>query len=105
MKAIRGLLGLLLRASGLSLLIREVFCRNRCAIILYHDPSPEVFEQHLTYLTRHYSVIPFSALVNAIYERDSSTMPPKSLVIHIERIGQTSALLADSSGADNPRFS
>jgi peptidoglycan/xylan/chitin deacetylase (PgdA/CDA1 family) len=83
-KAVLEFLGLLLRVSGLCFLIREVICRNRCAIVLYHDPDPEVFERHIEYLTRHYSVIPFSSLVYSIYERDWSRMPPKSLVIHID---------------------
>ena len=84
MKTFLGLLGLVLRVSGVCILFREVLRRNRCAIILYHDPDFKVFERHLEYLTRHYSVIPFSSLVSAIYERDWSRIPPKSLVIHID---------------------
>jgi peptidoglycan/xylan/chitin deacetylase (PgdA/CDA1 family) len=83
-KALQELFAGLLRFSGLPYVIREVFTRNRCAIILYHDPDPMVFEAHLGYLAKHYSIIPFSTLVSAIDNRDWSQIPPRSLVIHID---------------------
>ena len=74
----------LLWITGVPFLIREVFTRGRTGILLYHDPSPDVFERHLAYLARHYSLIPFSELVAALDRRDWSAIPPKSLVIHID---------------------
>jgi peptidoglycan/xylan/chitin deacetylase (PgdA/CDA1 family) len=74
----RKLLALLFRLSGLPLLIKEIVCRNRATIIVYHDPAPEVFEAHLAYLVSHFNVIPLEQLVQAIQERK---IPPQSLCI------------------------
>jgi hypothetical protein len=68
---------------GLRALMRHL-TRHKVGILLYHDPSPEVLDRHLTYLRRHYELIPFSRLVEALARRDFSIVPPHSLVIHID---------------------
>lgn len=70
--------------SGIHILIRERLCRNRVAILMYHDPKPTVFAKHLDYLSRHWTVISLDVLVDAIYEKDFSRIPPKSVVITID---------------------
>ena len=69
---------------GIPLLIREWICRNRVAILLYHDVQPEVFTRHIAYLSRHYAIISLETLVSAIYKKDFSEIPPKSVVITID---------------------
>ena len=70
--------------SGMPLLIREWVCRNRVAILMYHDAKPTVFAKHIAYLSRHYTVITLDTLVAAIYRKDFSQIPPKSVVITID---------------------
>lgn len=82
--AAKGLIALLFRLSGIPWLIREFFCRNKISIILYHNPSPEVLDKHLSYLSKHYNFITLRHLVESIYEGDWSTVPPKSLVINLD---------------------
>jgi len=77
----RQLLALLVRFSGLPFLIREIICRKRATIIVYHDPLPKVFEAHLAYLVDHFNIIPLEQLVGAIEEDNWQEIPPKSLVI------------------------
>ena len=70
--------------SGIHILIREWMCRNRAAILMYHDPKPTVFAKHLAYLSRHWTVISLDTLVSAIYQKDFSRIPPKSVIITID---------------------
>ncbi|MCY4567317.1 MAG: polysaccharide deacetylase family protein [Candidatus Poribacteria bacterium] len=70
--------------SGIPLLIREWVCRHRIAILLYHDPKPAIFEKHIAYLARHYTVISLDTLVSALQRKDFSEIPPKSVVITID---------------------
>lgn len=83
-KSIKKIIGFIIRFSGIWFLIREVFFRNKVTIILYHNPNPEIFKSHIDYLSKHYNFISLDRLVNAIYNKDSSDIPPKSLVITID---------------------
>lgn len=69
---------------GIPLLIREWVCRNRVTILLYHDVLPEVFTKHIAYLRRHYKIISLDTFVSAIYNKDFSEIPPKSVVVTID---------------------
>lgn len=70
--------------SGIPILIREWICRDRVAILMYHDAKPAVFKKHVAYLSRHYTVISLDTLVSAIHRKDFSQIPPKSVVITID---------------------
>ena len=70
--------------SGMPFLIREWLCRDKVAILMYHDAEPVVFRKHLAYLSRHYTIISLDKLVDAIYQSDFSQLPPKSVVITID---------------------
>ena len=70
--------------SGVPIFIRKWVCRNRAAILMYHDPKPAVFEKHIAYLSRYYKVISLDTLVSAIHRKDFSQIPPKSVVITID---------------------
>lgn len=69
---------------GIPLLIRELICRNRVAILLYHDVQPKVFARHIAHLSRHYKIISLGTLVSAIYNKDFSEIPLKSVVVTID---------------------
>ena len=51
---------------------------------MYHDPKPTVLDKHLDYLSRHWTVISLETLVSAIYQKDFSRIPPKSVVITVD---------------------
>lgn len=69
---------------GIPLLIRELICRNGVAVLLYHDVQPKVFAKHIAYLSHHYKIISLDTLVSAIYNKDFSEIPQKSVVITID---------------------
>ena len=73
-----------LRFLAIPLLIRQVFCRRKTTIAIYHDPRPEAFAKHLEYLSKRYQFISLDRLVDAISNKDWSHIPPKSLVITID---------------------
>ena len=81
---LKNIVATLICLSGIHIFIREFRCRNRVAILMYHDPKPTVFAKHLDYLSRHWTVISLETLVSAIYQKDFSQIPPKSVVITID---------------------
>jgi len=83
-KFIKEVIGILFRFSGIPFIIREVLCRNKLTIIFYHNPRPNIFKRHIEYLSKRYNFIPLNRLVNAIYNKDWSDIPPKALVITID---------------------
>jgi len=76
-------LALVSRFFGLPGLVRKL-TRDRVAILLYHDPAPDVFEAHLRYLSQHYSFVPYIQVVSALISRDWSGVPQNALVIHFD---------------------
>ncbi len=83
-KILKNIIAALICLSGIHILIREWMCRNRVAILMYHDPKATIFAKHLGYLSRHWTFISFETLVTAIYQKDFSRIPPKSVVITID---------------------
>ncbi len=83
-KILKNLVATLICLSGIHILIREWICQNRVAILMYHDAEPAIFAKHIAYLSRHYTIISLDALVAAIYEKDFSQIPAKSVVITID---------------------
>lgn len=70
--------------SGVAFLVRAWRGRGRVAILLYHDPTPAVFAEHIAYLARRYTFISLDTLVAAIRRNDFSELPPKSVVVTID---------------------
>lgn len=62
-------------------MVRELVARSKVSIVLYHSPSIDTFESHLSYLSTRYAFIQLDDLVDAIWSGDWSKIPPKSLVI------------------------
>ncbi len=77
----RQVVAFLIRFSGLAFALREVFFRKKTTIIVYHNPTPQNFEKHLAYLSKHFSIISLQQLVDAITQKNWRIIPPKSLVI------------------------
>lgn len=69
------------RGLGLPVLTRHTVGRRRAAILVYHDPSPEVLERHLRYLARRHAVVPLDVVVDAIHARDWSSVPDRAVVL------------------------
>jgi len=84
-----------IRWSGLAWMIRRTVARRRAGVLMYHDPSPEEFDAHLSYLVRRYSIIALDALVDALERRDFSTLPRAPLVITIDDGHRGNARLHD----------
>ena len=84
MKILKNIVATLICLSGIHILIREFLCRNRVAILMYHDAKPTIFAKHIAYLSRHYTIISLDTLVSAIYQKDFSRVPSKSVVITID---------------------
>jgi poly-beta-1,6-N-acetyl-D-glucosamine N-deacetylase len=77
---VRSLLFLLLRLTGLPLLLRQLAQRRCVSILCYHDPSVETLERHLQVLTRLYNVIPLQRYLEW-RRRPETALPPKALII------------------------
>ena len=80
----KNVVSILICLFGIPLLIRGWICRNRVAILLYHDVQPKVFARHIAYLSRYCKIISLDTLVSAIYNKDFSEILPKSVVITID---------------------
>ncbi|MCY4552391.1 MAG: polysaccharide deacetylase family protein [Candidatus Poribacteria bacterium] len=80
----KNIVAILICLAGIHVLIRERLCRNRVAILMYHDPKATVFAKHLNYLSRHWTIISLDVLVDAIYQKDFSRIPAKSVIITID---------------------
>ena len=72
---------LVFRTIGIPCLIREIFCRHKTTIVFYHKPDANIFERHVKHYVKHYNIISLNKLVDAIYAKDWSNIPPKSLII------------------------
>jgi peptidoglycan/xylan/chitin deacetylase (PgdA/CDA1 family) len=75
---------LALRLTLLPFVLREVFQRKKVTIIVYHAPSPQVFDTHLGVLKRLYNIVPLSVFVKARQEGDLGKLPPKALIITLD---------------------
>jgi peptidoglycan/xylan/chitin deacetylase (PgdA/CDA1 family) len=71
----------LIRWSGLATIIRHTIARNRVSILVYHDPTPETFEQHLRFLVSRYNLITLNELVDALGNEKWADLPPRALVV------------------------
>ena len=75
---------LALRATMVPIIVREVFQRRKVTIILYHKISASLFERHLKYLSKRYSIISLGEFIKAREERDMRKLPAKSIVITLD---------------------
>lgn len=81
MKLIRYFFYAIIRYSGLFLLLNKTILRRKVAIVLYHDPKPDVFISHITFLRKYYNFISLDLLVYAIYKKNWEIIPNNSMVV------------------------
>ena len=82
--ALRKLAFFLLRGSGLPFLFREVLQRRKVTIIFYHDPKPELADEHFRILKSRYNVIALREYIQAHQTGTLRRLPPKPLVITLD---------------------
>ena len=95
MGIVKEIIGFIFRFSGIPFLIREILCKNKATIILYHNPKAEIFKKHIDYLSKYYNFISLDRLIDAIYNKDWSDISPKSLVITIDDGDKKNYMLLD----------
>lgn len=81
MRVGKEIVALLVRWTGLALVVRHTVARRRASILMYHDPDPRTLDRHLRYLSARYNFISLSELVDARREGDWSRLPPRALVL------------------------
>jgi peptidoglycan/xylan/chitin deacetylase (PgdA/CDA1 family) len=75
------ILSVAIRRSGLAFAVRNTVGRRKVPILVYHDPEPSVFAEHLAYLAARYRFLRLSDLVAALRTGDWRRVPPRSLVV------------------------
>ena len=93
--AISSSVSALVRWSGLATVIRYTIARNRVSILVYHDPAPDVFEQHLRFLVARYNLITLNELVDALGSEKWGDLPPRPLVVTFDDGHRGNAHLLD----------
>jgi peptidoglycan/xylan/chitin deacetylase (PgdA/CDA1 family) len=83
-KAGYSLLLFFIRYSGLAGLIRFCIARKRITIVHYHNPNPEVFEEHVKYLSANYHLISLNEVISAFYIKSFKNIPEYALVITLD---------------------
>lgn len=80
----RDLVFLILRLTGIPLIMRELVQRNKVTILCYHDPEPLIFEQHVRALKSRYNIISLKEYADSRNGESTRKLPPKALVITID---------------------
>jgi peptidoglycan/xylan/chitin deacetylase (PgdA/CDA1 family) len=73
-----------IRRTGLPALALRTYARGRCGILVYHNPTPELLEQHLAWLAPRVPFVALDTLVDALHDGDWSGLPETSLVVTID---------------------
>lgn len=68
------------RRSGLPALAGRTYARRRAGILVYHNPTPDLLEEHLRYLAPRASFITLDDLVDALGSDAWEELPPRPLV-------------------------
>ncbi|MBF0587897.1 MAG: polysaccharide deacetylase family protein [Magnetococcales bacterium] len=71
----------LLRLSLVPALFRRLFQRRRVTLLLYHDPKAGLFEHHLKWLKKQYTIVPLKEAVEAVLQHQLQRLPDYPLVI------------------------
>ena len=72
---------IVVRRSGLEALLCRTLHRRKVGVIVYHDPPPQLFEEHMRFLSKRYSFVTMTQLAAALRSDDWSEMPANALVI------------------------
>jgi poly-beta-1,6-N-acetyl-D-glucosamine N-deacetylase len=77
----RNIIALCLKLTLVPFFMREIVQNRKVTIIYYHDISPELFQKHIKYLRKRYSIISLDLFLDAINHNNSVILPKKSLII------------------------
>jgi peptidoglycan/xylan/chitin deacetylase (PgdA/CDA1 family) len=80
----RRVIFLLLRLTGVPFVLRELVQRAKVTILCYHDPTPDVMDRHIRWLSRHYSLISLRQYVDYRNGRPRAKLPRRALVITLD---------------------
>jgi peptidoglycan/xylan/chitin deacetylase (PgdA/CDA1 family) len=83
-KGIQNAAGFVSRILGIYRLLQKVVWREQVAILVYHDPEPEVFREHILFLSKYHQFISLSRFVTAMYRNDKTAIPPNSLIVTLD---------------------
>lgn len=73
-----------LKMSGMPVMVRRRMARNAVTILVYHDPSTEVFDRHLGWLKAHYRIVPIDDACAALGESKLTELGEYPLVLTID---------------------
>jgi peptidoglycan/xylan/chitin deacetylase (PgdA/CDA1 family) len=77
--ASRELIAALIRWSCAPDVLRLTYARRKVSILVYHDPTPEVLDAHLSYLSRRYSFLAMTEFAEA--RRSGRPLPKNALIV------------------------
>lgn len=86
-RMVRELMARSLLWSGACAMVRRTFWRDKVAILLYHDPSPESLDRHLSYLATICEIIPLAEI-----DRPSNGRPRAVITIDDGNAGNAKLL-------------
>jgi len=89
----RKYLFLLLRLSGIPLLLRILLQKDKVTVLCYHDPSPDVMDAHLRILKSRYNIIPLWQYIEWRIGKSVERIPPYAMVITLDDGHRNNALL------------
>src|SRR4030067_3723743 len=81
LQVLQELIALSLRVTMIPVIVREIYQRNKVTIISYHRIPARLFERHLRYLTKRYSIISLEEFIKAKYQNNMNTLPRKPIII------------------------
>jgi len=90
----RKLVFLCLRLSGIPLLLRHLLQKDGVTVLCYHDPAPEILNNHLAILGQLYNLIPLRRYIEWRNGKTREQLPPYSLVITLDDGHRGNAVLA-----------
>lgn len=69
---------------GIPWFVRRALCRRAVTFLVYHDPSPYIFDRHISWLKNHYSIVSIDQAVDALSTGSLSQLGEYPLVITID---------------------
>lgn len=82
-------------AGGVAALARRLVGPGGVSIFVYHDPSPAALDLHLSWLSRHYSLVPIGGACRALETGAVASLGRNPAVVTIDDGRRGNRLLAD----------
>jgi len=95
LQILQELIALVLRVTMIPIIVREVFQRNRVTIILYHRIPAQLFEKHLQYLSKRYSIISLEEFIKAKNQNNMKKLPTKPIIITFDDGAKSNHMLQE----------